>query len=290
MTEFSMHGAAFLTPALDRRSGARAAAHGPEHASARFVLLHHDKAHVEAQRLARFRRSELPAIAPELVFLGAESDGSALYAAQADAAPDGLPDLRSLAVGGGLEASELGIFAQARSLLSWHMRHRFCANCGGQTEAGDSGHKRACGSCGAEHFPRTDPVVILTVTRGDKILLGRGKQFPEGMYSALAGFMEPGENIEQAAARELSEETGIEAQDLRYVASQPWPFPSSLMIGLVGKAVNEDIRIDENEIADARWFSKADAEAMLAGTHPHFSAPKRHAIAHHLVRAALAGM
>ena len=206
-------------------------------------------------------------------------------------APEGLADLRALAVQGLLPPDELAILAQARSFLLWHQRHRFCAQCGAATQVSDHGCKRHCLACDAEHFPRTDPVVILTVTHGDKLLLGRGLNFPEGLYSALAGFMEPGETIEEAAARELWEETGIEAQDLRYVASQPWPFPSSLMIGLIGTARTADIRIDPTEIADARWFSKAEAEALLAGTHPeNLVAPKPYAIAYHLVRAALATM
>ena len=218
---------------LDRRAGARARAAGPDAPSSRVILLHGDR-----PVTGRFAAHELPETAPERVLLGLEAVGAALYAAAAlGAVPEGLLDLRSLAVGALIPDEELSILAQARALLSWHERHRFCAQCGQKTESVDHGAKRKCAACGTEHFPRTDPVVILTVTDGERILLGRGLNFPPGMYSALAGFLEPGESIEQAARRELEEETGIVAGELAYLASQPWPFPSSLMIGLIGKAV-----------------------------------------------------
>ena len=285
-------GFAFAGSPLDRRSGTRATAPLPQDPASRFVVMSADKAWTQNGAIRRLAHHELPESQPECVFLGREADGTALFAVAAlGDAPEGLADLRSLAVQGLLAPDELAILAQARSFLLWHQRHRFCAQCGAATQALDHGAKRHCAACGTEHFPRTDPVVILTVTHGDKLLLGRGLQFPEGLYSALAGFMEPGETIEEAAMRELWEETGIEAYDLRYVASQPWPFPASLMIGLIGKARNADIRIDPTEIADARWFSKEQAAALLAGNHPeNLIAPKPYAIAYHLVRTALAGM
>lgn len=280
---------AFAWSPLDRRSGTRALAPAGDDPANRFVVMSGDRPWVENGAVRRVALQDLPETQPERVFLGQESAGAALFAvATAGPAPEGLADLRSLAVEGLLPPDELAILAQARSFLLWHQRHRFCAQCGAATTMADHGCKRACGSCEAEHFPRTDPVVILTVTHGDKLLLGRGLNFPEGLYSALAGFMEPGETIEDAARRELWEETGIAAGQLRYVASQPWPFPSSLMIGLIGTALNTDIQIDPTEIADARWFSKSEAEALLAGRHPeNLLAPKTYAIAHHLVRAAL---
>lgn len=283
---------AFGHSPLDRRSGTRAHAPAGDDPANRFVVMGGDRPWVENGAVLRVKCDELPEIHPERVFLGRESDGTALFAVSTVGdGPEGLADLRSLAVQGLLPPDELAILAQARSFLLWHQRHRFCANCGEPTQATDHGCKRSCAACSTEHFPRTDPVVILTVTHGDKLLLGRGLNFPEGLYSALAGFMEPGETIEDAARRELWEETGIEAGKLRYVASQPWPFPSSLMIGLIGEALNTEIKIDPTEIADARWFTKAEAEALLAGRHPeNLVAPKTYAIAHHLVRAALATM
>jgi NAD+ diphosphatase len=285
-------GFAFAGSPLDRRSGTRASAPLPQDPANRFVVMSGDRAWTQGGMIRRLAHHELPESHPECVFLGREADGTALFAVAAlGEGPEGVADLRALAVQGLLPPDELAILAQARSFLLWHQRHRFCAQCGAATDVSDHGAKRHCSACDTEHFPRTDPVVILTVTHGTKLLLGRGLQFPEGLYSALAGFMEPGETIEEAARRELWEETGIEAGELRYVASQPWPFPSSLMIGLIGTALNTQIKTDPTEIADARWFSKAEAEALLAGNHPeNLIAPKPYAIAHHLVRAALATM
>lgn len=163
-------------------------------------------------------------------------------------------------------AAESAILAQARSLIDWHARHRFCAVCGSPSELADGGYVRRCRNevCGAEHFPRTDPVVIMMVLRGDACLLGRQPRFMPGMYSALAGFVEPGESIEEAVRREVLEEVGIRAGAVRYVASQPWPFPSSLMIGCFAEALEETITIDAEELDEARWFPKSDIPAMLA--------------------------
>ena len=284
-TSFSSLG--YIHSTLDRRAGLRS--HGPslQARAQRFIVLAGDRACVKAGKLQYFQLDELVFVGPARVFLGVEPDGTALFAAEALAAGEDWPDLRSLAAQDLISPHELGILAQARGLLSWHARHGFCGNCGTGTESADFGLKRQCLTCGAEHFPRTDPVVILTVTHGQRILLGRGLHFPEGLYSALAGFMEPGESIEQAARRELLEETGIEAGHLQYVASQPWPFPSSLMIGLIGVANNDEIIIDPNELADARWFSVAEVKAMLNGENSAYLAPKPYAIAHHLLRAAL---
>jgi NAD+ diphosphatase len=224
--------------------------------------------------------------ATDEIFLGLDPDGTPWFAARApeDAV---LSPLRGLMLAGTLEDGELSILAQARSLVHWHERHGFCANCGSATRMEDAGYRRVCGACSAEHFPRTDPVVIIAVTHGENVLLGRQAAWAEGMYSALAGFVEPGETIEQAARREVFEEAGIRVGAIRYVASQPWPFPASLMIGLTGEAETSDITIDTKEIQDARWFSRAEVTQMLTRTHPaglHASHP--YAIAHTLLQAA----
>jgi NAD+ diphosphatase len=152
-----------------------------------------------------------------------------------------LIDLRSLAVQGLLAPGDLNLLAQGRALLNWHQRHRFCANCGQRTTLADAGYRRHCEACGASHFPRTDPVVIVAVVRNGRCLLGRQPHFLPGVYSTLAGFVEPGESLEEAARREIQEESGIRVGPIRYHASQPWPFPASLMIGLIGEAETTDV-------------------------------------------------
>jgi NAD+ diphosphatase len=193
-------------------------------------------------------------------------------------------DLRSIAVRGLVPAEELGLLAMAKSMLDWHRRHRFCANCGAPTEASQAGFRRDCSACGTQHFPRTDPVVIMLVTHGDRCLMGRQPRFPEKMYSCLAGFLEPGETIEDAVRRETFEEAGIRVGKVRYLASQPWPFPSNIMIGCIGEALTEEIDFDGEELEDARWFSKDDVRRMLEGAHEDFAAPSPIAIANHLLR------
>ncbi len=199
-------------------------------------------------------------------------------------------DLRSIATQGLVPEREAGILAEAKSLLSWHARHRFCANCGAPTRASASGFRRDCDSCGTQHFPRTDPVAIMLITYGDNILLGRQTRFPPGNYSCLAGFVEPGETIEDAVRRETFEEAGVRVGEVRYMLSQPWPFPSSLMIGCHGIATDDSLDIDYEEMEDVRWFSRADVALMLEDRHPdNIRTPPPVAIAHHLVRRYLAG-
>lgn len=196
-----------------------------------------------------------------------------------------LIDLRSIAVQGLLSPVATNALATAKALCYWHRRHRFCANCGRPTPASSAGWRRDCGQCGAQHFPRTDPVVIMLAVDGDRCLLGRGANFPEGRYSCLAGFLEPGETIEDAVRREILEESGIRTGRVRYVASQPWPFPASLMIGCMAQAVSEQITLGDAELADARWFSREQVAMILAGTHAEgITAPPPMAIAHHIMR------
>lgn len=194
-------------------------------------------------------------------------------------------DLRSLATEGLVPEPQIGILALAKSLLAWHARHGFCANCGAPTRLSASGFKRECDACGAQHFPRTDPVVIMLVTHGERCLLGRQARFPAGSYSCLAGFVEPGETMEDAVRRETFEEAGIRVGAVSYDLSQPWPFPSSLMLGCIAQATSETIIIDADELEDARWFSRDEVRTMLAGAHPDgLRVPPPVAIAHHLVR------
>ena len=185
-----------------------------------------------------------------------------------------------------LSPEDLAIYGTARSLLDWHARHRFCARCGVRTEPAKGGWQRNCPNCEAQHFPRVDPVTIMLVEHRGRLLLGRNARFPPGSYSALAGFVEPGETIEEAVAREVHEEAGVRVTDVRYVASQPWPFPSQLMIGCHAMTEDDDLTVDKTELEDARWFERDEvAEAMekgVAGTG--FRAPTARAIAHYLLR------
>ena len=234
------------------------------------------------------------------VFLGEESDGSGRFALGIAlnpelklAAQDPSPgtgydriDLRSLALQDLVAAGALGILAEAKSMLDWHRRHSFCANCGSPSRVTAAGWQRICDVCGARHFPRVDPVVIMLVIDGERCLLGRQRHFGPGMYSALAGFVEPGETAEDAVRREVMEEARVRCAQVVYFASQPWPFPSSLMIGCFAQASDTEIVVDTAELEDARWFSRQEVAAMLAGTHASgLSAPKPFAIAHHLLQA-----
>jgi NAD+ diphosphatase len=160
---------------------------------------------------------------------------------------------------------EAAVIAQARALIDWHARHRFCAACGAPSRAEDAGYVRRCSNalCGAQHFPRTDPVVIMLVADGERCLMGRQARFPKGMYSTLAGFIEPGEAIEEAVRREVFEEAGIRVGAVRYHSSQPWPYPSSLMIGCLAEATSREVKIDPTEIEDARWFDRATVREAI---------------------------
>jgi len=206
----------------------------------------------------------------QTVLLGESPQGS-LLAAPAGVEPEALPatikaiDYRSVYVQGLLDAASLGALAQGAALLAWHASHRFCGRCGQTTTMAAGGFKRVCNSCSAEHFPRTDPVAIMLAVTRERCLMGRSKHFAPGMYSCLAGFIEPGETIENAVRRETFEEAGIRIGRVVYHASQPWPFPYSLMIGCFAEAQSEDIRFDAAELEDCRWFSRGEVRAMLAG-------------------------
>jgi NAD+ diphosphatase len=195
-------------------------------------------------------------------------------------------DLRTIAIQGLVAADHLSAIAEAKALLHWHARHRFCANCGAATAVVDAGWRRECPACQASHFPRTDPVVIMLPVDGDHCLLGRQARFPSGMWSCLAGFLEPGETIEAAVRREIREEAGIVCGPVSYFASQPWPFPMSLMIGCHAKALSDTVTVDRAELEDARWFHREEVISMLARRHPQrLTTPPPVAIAYHIIRA-----
>jgi len=190
----------------------------------------------------------------------------------------------------GLSPGEAGVYAAARSALDWHARHRFCANCGTKTAPHHAGWARLCPHCGTEHYPRTDPVVIMLAEYQDRVLVGRQPMFAPGRYSALAGFVEVGESIEEAVARELREEAGVVATSVRYIASQPWPFPSQLMVACVAEVADDAITLDMTELEDAKWVDRPAVEAALRGdADAVFGAPPRYAIANSLFNAWLAG-
>lgn len=247
-----------------------------------------------------------------LVFVGKEDDGTLIFAADISAWEPALQDIGT--VGQFVDASlqthpaapEGAVFAELRSVMTkltardaeivasakanfeWHRTHRFCSKCGNPSDMTMGGWERQCPSCGAKHFPRTDPVVIMLITHGNRVLMGRSHFWPEGMYSLLAGFVEPGEPIEAAVRREVYEESGIRVGQVDYLSSQPWPFPNSLMFGCHGHALTDEIKIDPEEIEDALWVSREDMTLALAGDHPKIKPARRGSIAHFLLQRWLA--
>lgn len=217
-----------------------------------------------------------------LLFLGLDEGAPRFVASGTEAGGEGYRQ-SIFRVIGGLTGGEAAIYACARSLTDWHQRHGFCANCGVTTRMIRGGWARHCDGCGAEHFPRTDPVVIMLAEHEGRILLGRQHRFPPNQYSALAGFVEVGESIEEAVTRELKEEAGITVTDVRYVASQPWPFPSSLMIGCFARALDDTLDLDAQELEEAFWASREEVMAALDGT-GRFGVAPPFAIAHTLLR------
>jgi NAD+ diphosphatase len=243
-----------------------------------------------------FTLAEAHAFSPatEAIFLGLIEDaprfghGLTSQVAEALKTRDGLlvTDLRSIAVQGLVAPDHLPPIAETKAVLHWHSRHRFCPNCGAATRLVCGGWRRDCPQCKTEHFPRTDPVVIMLASDGDRCLLGRSPRFVPTMWSCLAGYVEPGESIEDAVHRETREEAGITCGRVVYFASQPWPFPTSLMIGCHAQALTHEIVVDREELEDARWFSKDEVESMLMRKHPQgLTTPPPVAIAHHLIRA-----
>lgn len=232
------------------------------------------------------------------VFLGLDAAGTAHFAvdvshlAQPDETPAELPDSRvfielRMAMAE-MDHAETGI-AAAKGIFEWRQTHRFCACCGARNQVSHGGWRARCAGCGREHFPRVDPVVIMLILDGDRVLLGRQATWPERMYSLLAGFIEPGETIEQAVRREVAEEAAISVGEVRYLTSQPWPFPASLMLGCMGRAESRQITVDPHEMEDALWASKAEIAEALAGRHDRIIPARRGAIARTILKAWVEG-
>lgn len=288
-------------PGLDRadplRRAPEARAAAAARGAAKLLSVSDGRAPIAADALAWTPLTEPRS---EDVFLGREdgADGALLFARGVvgdAAAPDGAAwtDFRTVAAR--LSPLDAATFAEARSLTHWHANHQFCARCGAKTAMDDGGWRRRCGACGAQHFPRTDPVVImLALRRGDDgdehTILGRQRSWPTGLYSLLAGYVEPGETVEQAVRREVLEEAGVRIGRVAYVASQPWPFPSTLMLGCVAEALGETLTPDLEELEDVRWMARAEVRRIFEGA-PSAAAPsgallaRPDAIAHTLLRA-----
>ena len=239
------------------------------------------------------REQALEQVFSEQVFLGQHGGGPLFAVAIGPAAAEALKDhsdlvvtdLRTAAMRGLVAQEQLPAFAQAKSLLGWHGRQRFCSNCGAPAHVVEAGWRRDCPSCGGQHFPRTDPVVIMLAVHGDQCLLGRQPRFGKGMWSCLAGFVEPGETLEDAVRRETLEEAGVICGRVAYFASQPWPFPASIMIGCFAAAKGRELKVDQVELEDARWFSRHETRALLEKRHPDgLTSPIPMAIAHHLLK------
>lgn len=238
----------------------------------------------------RLATEPLPAVAAaiEHLLLGIGDDGPLFVRLSGAASAPGRPSPRIWEAAGLLTADQLALYGTARSLVDWHARHRFCSTCGSGTVVHKGGWARKCTQdahveCGAEHFPRVDPVTIMLAEHDGRVLVGRQHAWPPGRFSALAGFVEPGETIEEAVARELWEEAGIRVSEVRYVMSQPWPFPSSLMIACMARAVDDVLTIDETEIEAAMWVDADTVRAAMAGGEDApFGAPPPMAVAHHL--------
>jgi len=279
--------------------------------SAHVLLMWRGKPLVDAETKSRLMyltaKHELVANAPVgPVFLGVDGDASVFVQDVSHWVPDDLDEttlnqfldpseqvppntplpsvfaeLRAIMVQ--LSPRDAEIAATARAILEWHRSHGFCANCGAKSKLGMGGWQTDCDACGRHHFPRTDPVVIMLILNGNSVLMGRSPGWPEGMYSLLAGFIEPGETIEAAVRREVFEEAGIKVGQVDYLASQPWPFPASLMFGCQGVAISEDISIDPDEIEAALWVTREEMMQVFAGDHPKINSPRKGAIAHFIL-------
>jgi len=296
-------GLTFTGEALDRaaehRGDASWLAAQAADPAARAVLAGDDGIHVTAEeRLALVPLAALDAAEPLLLGLDAhgpvfavdaDPDGGGprpVIAARGDATPHPATGTRAIglrAAAAALPQADAGLAAHAAALLNWHRRHRHCSVCGALTTVADGGIVRTCARCGAHHHPRTDPVVIMLVTDGDRVLLGRQPTWPAGRYSALAGFVEPGESLEEAVAREVREEAGVEVGPPQYLASQPWPFPSSLMLGFTAPWESGEPRRVDAELEDVRWFERAEVEAAIEERPGPLGVPPRFAIARRLL-------
>lgn len=298
----------FLGNTLDRQSTRRSntAYLGAllDHAETRIVLSTPRTLVLPRSSLLRIGHSLETALAlgarrEEMVFLGLRPQtGQALFATTVpqkdeDLVGDNtllLQDLRALALQGALAPQDLAALAQARALIHWHRTHRFCSRCGAPSHMAEGGYRRDCPSCDAHHFPRTDPCVIMLITKADKALLGRPSRLPEGIFTTLAGFMEPGETIEQAVRRETLEESGVEVGDVRLISNQPWPFPANLMLGCIGEALSEKIVIEDDELEACKWCDRDEIRQMIAGLHPKdHKIPPSISIAHELITGWLDG-
>jgi NAD+ diphosphatase len=282
-----MNSIGFTGARLDRRDEARLdserlAAAAAQSEARLLVLAGLDPVLDEAGRLAW---TQVAGTQPErLILLGYDGDVP-LFAPLVEDAEIGAGAWHLFRMLHDLDGREAAIWGAARALNEWHARHRYCGRCGAKTMAFRAGWGRRCPGCGLEHFPRVDPVAIMLAEHEGRVLLGRQPRYPAGRYSALAGFIEPGESVEEAVARELMEEAGVAVSDVRYLASQPWPFPGSLMIGCVAKAADDRITLDHNELEDAIWVDRAGVAAALAGeADAPFQAPPHFAIAHSLLR------
>lgn len=297
-------GSALDRAAALREDGARLEALWP---GARVLALWKGRPLIEAGQAIAWLRPDQPLAGRRetAIFLGLEEEGAifaqdisawvpeagidaagGFFDAQVQSHPDlpqsqGFHELR--AVMAQLTPREAELCATARALMEWHRSHGFCPACGARSQASHAGWQRQCPACTASHFPRTDPVVIMLITRGNDLLLGRNAHWPEGMYSLLAGFIEPGETMEAAVRREVMEESGVQVGRVDYLASQPWPFPASLMLGCRGEALSQEITLDPNELQDARWVSREELLSAFAGSHPVIKPSRRGAIAQFLM-------
>ncbi|APX12719.1 NAD(+) diphosphatase [Tateyamaria omphalii] len=305
-------GGSNLDRAAEMRGVAEAIARAKADPSARAILMWRGKPLIHRTRPAALMRLPMDhpacadANADTAIFLGRE-DGSPRFALDlSEWEPDHLDPSK---LGGFLDPTEQRhpsckedeVFAElrrvmtwlsprdaelaatTRAVFSWHDTHGFCAKCGAASTMTQAGWQRTCPACGAHHFPRTDPVVIMLITRGNSVLMGRSPGWPAGMYSLLAGFVEPGETLEAAVRREVFEEAGVKVGAVEYLSSQPWPFPASLMFGCRGSALTEDITIDPNEIEDAIWVTREKMLSIFAGEHATILPARKGAIAHFLL-------
>ena len=259
----------FAGAALDRAGARRTdeewVARQRSHPAARAVVVSEEGPFVDCSSdPCRPALVPLPRDAPDPVLLGLDAEGP-LFAIEGGSVEGARTAMSLRDAGARLSQEDGGLLAYAAAILRWHRNHPFCARCGNPTEMAEAGHVRRCPRCDALHHPRTDPVVIMLVHDGDRALLGRQARWPAGRYSTLAGFVEPGESLEEAVAREVAEEAGVAIGDIRYRSSQPWPFPASLMVGFHARWTGGDPSVGDQELEDVRWFARAEIESARNG-------------------------